>query len=189
VDRRGTLQRRRDLITTTIKEKTMTTHTATHDTTTDRGALLERARELQARVTENARPLVLLGLRVLFGYALIRAGYGKLTNLEGVTQFFTGLGIPAPGASAALVGVAELGGGILLIAGLATRLAALALTGVLAVALFTAHTEELSVILSEPGTFIGAAPVPYLAALLVLAIFGAGSLSADHLILERGRRQ
>ena len=56
----------------------------------------------------------LLALRVAVGLFFVTFGFGKLfgtPGLEMVTEMFTGLGFPVPGALAFLVGVAEFFGG------------------------------------------------------------------------------
>jgi putative oxidoreductase len=85
-------------------------------------------------------PLV---VRLTVGLVFVVSGWGKLHNLEQVTAFFTELGIPAPGAQAAFVSTVELVGGLLIMLGLATRIAAALLIGVMAVAIYTAKLPEL----------------------------------------------
>jgi len=62
-------------------------------------------------------PLLLL-IRLYWGWQFAQDGWGKLTHLERVTQFFASLNLPAPGATALCVSLVELAGGILLAAGL-----------------------------------------------------------------------
>ncbi|HET6613961.1 MAG TPA: DoxX family protein [Kofleriaceae bacterium] len=145
-------------------------------------AKLER---LQSRITTVAAPVLLLLVRLVFGYGLIAAGWGKLTHLDQTSAFFGGLGIPIPGVTAAVVGTIELCGGALLCLGLATRAAAFALTVILVVAMLTAHHAQLVVAFSDPGTLIGAAPFPYLAVAVMLFAVGAGQLSLDHALSRR----
>ena len=146
---------------------------------------LGKLRALEDRLIGAAAPFLLLLLRVVFGYALLRTGWGKLNNLDGVTQFFASLGIPAPGLNAAVVAVLEFGGGILLLLGLLTRTTAGVLIPVMLVALATAHRDELAQFVSNPGATVGAAPVPFLVALIALALSGAGPFSLDRLISGR----
>lgn len=71
----------------------------------------------------------LLSLRIVVGVTFLLHGLDKLGDVSGTEQFFASLAIPAPGLLALFVAVAETVGGLLLIAGLATRLASAALTG------------------------------------------------------------
>ena len=146
---------------------------------------LGRVGDLHARVAAQAQPFFLLALRVLFGSALFLAGKGKLGNIDGVTAFFVDLGIPAARANVIMVGGIEMIGGLLLVLGVASRAVSLLLVGVLGVALATAHSAELGVVASEPGTFIAAAPVPYLVAVFVIVLAGPGKFAVDELIRKR----
>ncbi len=68
-----------------------------------------------------------LFIRVALGALLIAHGYAKFFSLgiSGVTGFFGGVGIPAAAFFAVVVSLVELVGGILLLLGLFTRIAAL----------------------------------------------------------------
>lgn len=122
-------------------------------------------------------------LRLLFGWLLFQTGLGKLLHLDQTAEFFQSLGLPLPKATAALIGAVELGGGLLLAAGLATRPAALMLMGALVGALATAHRAEL---MEGLEALVTTAPFPYLVALVGLAVFGPGRLSLDYAL---GRKQ
>jgi putative oxidoreductase len=126
-------------------------------------------------------PFLLL-IRLYWGWQFIQTGWGKLNNLEKVTNFFTSLGIPFPGVSAHFIAGLELTGGLLLVLGLASRLIALPLTINMLVAYVTADREALLSFLSNPDKFTAAAPFTFLVASLVVLIFGPGELSLDTLI-------
>lgn len=146
---------------------------------------LGKLRALEARVAGALAPYLLLLLRVVFGYGMLRAGWGKLDNLEQTAAAFAGLGIPAPGLNAMVVAGLEFGGGILLLLGLLTRTTAGVLISVMVVALATAHWGEAVQFASNPGKAIGASPVPFLVALIALALSGPGPISLDRLIAGR----
>jgi putative oxidoreductase len=149
---------------------------------------LGKLRALEERLASALAPYVLLLVRFIFGYGLLRAGLGKLQNLEAIEQFFAGLGIPAPGINAAVVGGFELVGGALLMLGLFTRATAGVLTVVLLVAVATAHGGEVGQFFKDPGVAIAAAPVAFLAALMALGVAGPGRFSLDTLISGRPGR-
>jgi putative oxidoreductase len=117
----------------------------------------------------------LLVLRVVIGVTFLLHGLDKLADLPGTEEFFASLGIPASGLMAPFVALTETVGGLLLIAGLATPLAGVALAGDMFVALVTAHIGE--------GFFAadGGAELVLLlgGASLTLALTGAGRFSAD----------
>jgi putative oxidoreductase len=118
----------------------------------------------------------LLG-RLAVGLLFVSTGWGKVHDLEKVTEFFTKLGIPAPGFNAVLVGYTELVGGALLVIGLATRLAALPLMVSMVVAILTAKIADLH------GVFdlVGFDEFTYLVVLAMIAIIGPGAASLDRL--------
>jgi putative oxidoreductase len=87
-------------------------------------------------------------LRALVGGLFIGHGLQKLTGafggygLEGTASGFEQLGLRPGKVHATAAGVAETGGGALLVAGLATPLAASALTGTMTVAIQKVHLSK-----------------------------------------------
>jgi putative oxidoreductase len=68
-------------------------------------------------------------MRVASAVVFIVFGIGKFVNHASETASFQSYGLPAPGVFTILIGLVELFGGVLLLGGLATRLAALVLAG------------------------------------------------------------
>lgn len=128
-------------------------------------------------------PFLLL-VRLYWGWQFAQTGWGKLHNIDHVIQFFTSLNIPAPAANAWFVSLCEFVGGLLLIAGLGSRLTALVLAGDMFVAYVAADSEALHSIISDPGKFYAADPYTFLFASLMILIFGPGRFAIDAL-LER----
>lgn len=124
----------------------------------------------------------LLGVRLYWGWQFFQAGRGKLKNLGQVTEFFTGLGIPFPAFNAGLAASTECFGGLLLIAGLASRLTAVPLIITMVVAYITADREAVQTIFSEPDNFVTATPFLFLLASFIIFIFGPGAFSLDRLL-------
>lgn len=122
-----------------------------------------------------------LGVRVTLGIVFVTAGWGKVHGLDDVTQYFASLGIPAPHAQAVLVSLVELIGGLMLVLGLGTRIAAMLLVGVMAVAIWTAKLPVVHGIADLAGTV----EVAYLVALVWLLVSGAGGVSLDRLLRRR----
>src|ERR1700739_3950609 len=83
---------------------------------------------LAVRLASTLQSPFLLFVRLYWGVQLAQNGWGKLHNLERVTQFFSSLGLPAPGPTAAFVSTIEFLGGILLAIGLLSRLMGLVIT-------------------------------------------------------------
>jgi putative oxidoreductase len=127
----------------------------------------------------------LLFVRVYWGLQLAQNGWGKLHNLARVTEFFSSLGLPAPGPTAAFVATVEFLGGLLLVIGLFSRFVGLVLTIDMAMAYIMADREALFSIFSDPGKFYVADPYTFLFAALLILIFGPGKIALDTYLLRR----
>jgi putative oxidoreductase len=130
-------------------------------------------------VASSLQSPFLLLVRAYWGWQFIQTGWGKLSDIHKVTQFFTTLGIPAPGLNAYFVSTLEFAGGFLLLIGLASRPIALLLTIDMLVAFFLGDREALLSIFSDPDKFYAAAPYTFLFACLLILIFGPGKWSID----------
>ena len=76
-----------------------------------------------------SRDRVLLVLRLLSGGVFVVFGIGKFVNHGSELASFKSYGLPAPEAFVVAIGLIELVGGLLLMAGVLTRPAALVLAG------------------------------------------------------------
>ena len=128
-------------------------------------------------------PLLLI-VRLYWGLQLAQNGWGKLHNLEKITEYFSSLGMLAPGPTAVFIGIVEFLGGILLAIGFLSRPTALVITIDMAMAYIIADREALFSFFSDPGKFYNADPYTFLFAALMVLVFGAGKFSVDSL-LER----
>ncbi len=117
-------------------------------------------------------------LRVAVGVTFIASGWGKLHNLGQVTTYFESLGIPGAAVQAPMVSTIELIGGVMVLLGLGTRLAAALLTGVMAVAALTAIWPHSDGVVG----LLGSIEIAYLLVFVHLVIHGAGAASLDHVI-------
>jgi putative oxidoreductase len=132
-----------------------------------------------------ASSIFLLVLRVYFFWQLFLTGKGKLSNIGKITEFFASLGIPLPTVNAYFIGSLECFGGLLLIAGLASRPLSLLIAVSMIVAYITADFDALSNILTDPDKFVKADPFPFLLAALIIYVFGAGAFSLDAWLKRR----
>ncbi|HEX9442656.1 MAG TPA: DoxX family protein [Candidatus Binatia bacterium] len=134
--------------------------------------------------------LSLFILRVVLGVIFFAHGAQKVLGwyggpgLKGTVGFMASMGLPVP--IAYLVCFFEFLGGIGLVLGFLTRLAALAIAVVMAGAIVTVHWQHGFFLNWEltPGKGHGIeANLAYLAMALALLLDGAGMLSIDRLIL------
>lgn len=126
-------------------------------------------------------PLLLL-IRLYWGWQFAQTGWGKLLHLPHVTTFFLQLGIPLPHLTAIFVSLLELCGGILMAVGLFSRPIALLLAIDMIVAYIVGDPSALASFFSNPGNFYSADPFTFLAASLIVLIFGPGLFALDTLI-------
>jgi putative oxidoreductase len=125
----------------------------------------------------------LLAIRVFWGWQLARSGWGKLTHINNVVEYFTSLNLPAPPLFARAVSTLELVGGALLLLGLFSRPIALILTGNMLGAYITADSEAWhSFFTDDSGKFFAADPFPYLLVSVLVLVFGPGKLCLDEVI-------
>lgn len=145
----------------------------------------ERLHALFVTIASKLQSPLLLALRLFIGWQFFLTGKGKLEDLTKPTEFFRDLGIPWPGFNAVLAGSTECFGGLLLFAGLASRLVSVPLACTMLVAYFTAHREALFSILNDPDKLLNSAPLPFLATALIVLAFGPGVFSLDWLIARK----
>jgi len=120
-------------------------------------------------------------LRVILGVVFLAHGYQKLFvyGIGGVTGTFTQMGIPAAHLSAYLATFAEFFGGIALLLGLFTRLAAIPVAFTMVVAILQVHLQ---------GGFYAPKGVEYPLTLLVgniaLVVAGGGAFALDNILFK-----
>jgi putative oxidoreductase len=119
--------------------------------------------------------------RVILGLTFIQTGWGKLHDIPGTTDNFAGWHIPFPHFNAVLASGTEFFGGLAILLGLGTRLAALPLTFVMTIAIITAKWPGLE----DWTDFFGWDETIYAAVFLWLAAAGAGKASLDHVIAKK----
>lgn len=126
--------------------------------------------------------MLLLFLRLYWGYSFFMAGYGKLTHISDTAASFSSIGIPMPYLSALLTGCFESICGLLLFLGIFSRMAAVPLIVIMIIALLTAHHEATFNIFVDQSQFVKQSPVTYLIVSLVVLAFGPGKISLDYII-------
>jgi len=126
-------------------------------------------------------PLLLI-IRLYWGWEFFLTGKGKLTDLSKPAQYFESLGVPLPHFSALFAGCTEIIGGLLLLVGLASRLISIPLMILLVTAYFTADSDAVRAIFSDPDKFLSAAEFQFLFAVVIIFVFGPGRFSIDALL-------
>jgi len=125
----------------------------------------------------------LLIIRLVWGLQFCLAGYGKITHIDGVIQFFDSLAIPYPVYAAYLVAWCEFLGGLFVAIGFCARIFSLPLSIIMCTAYATAHSDALRVIFQNPDVFVRESPFPFLFTTLTVFCFGPGKFSLDRKLL------
>jgi putative oxidoreductase len=134
--------------------------------------------------SKYAQCALLLAIRIYWGFQFAQDGWGKLTHLDRVAQFFASLNLPAPGVTALAVALIELVGGLLFFFGIASRLVSLVLFVNMTMAYLSVPDDRVNFfhILSKPEDFYGASPYTYWFAALLILVFGPGWVAVDTLL-------
>lgn len=150
----------------------------------DKGRLhmLETMAKLRRRLLDLVAKIEWLGpllIRITVGVVFMGTGWGKLHDLDKITHFFgDDLHIPAPHFNAILASSTEFFGGILVLVGALTRLAALPMAFTMVVAILTAKKDDLDGF----TTLVGFEEWSYLVMFLLLALTGPGKASIDYVV-------
>ena len=121
------------------------------------------------------KDIPLLLMRLVLAYGFYMPAKMKWSNIEGITQWFEGMGIPFPALNAYLAASTEAAGVVLLFLGLGTRLISIPLMVVMLVAIGAVHWSNGF----EAGSNGFEIPFYYLIMLLTLFFIGPGRISVD----------
>jgi putative oxidoreductase len=124
-------------------------------------------------------------LRVVVGFVLVAHGAQKAIDLPAFQAQLAQLSLPSPEVLAPIVAGAELFGGVGLIFGLLSRLAAFAAIAATGLTVFMLAARQG--LLDAPEAI--ELPGVLLAAALMFLLAGGGSVSADALMRKRARRR
>jgi len=127
------------------------------------------------RYLDRLQPLALLVIRVALGAVFVDHGYHNLfTGLHQHVDFVRSLGLP--GWSGYVSSFVEFFGGVLVLAGLFTRVAAFAVCIDMSVAIWKFHWHHG--LTGEAGTEF---PLALAALAFALIFFGGGPIAFDHI--------
>jgi putative oxidoreductase len=128
-----------------------------------------------ATYTTSSALLVILAARVLLSILFILAGFGKLTAISATAGWFGSIGLPMPTVTTVIVGLVELLGGLAILVGFQTRIAAIVLAVFVLGATAVAHLD-----FSQAGNALMLQKnLGLTGGLLLLAVLGAGAWSID----------
>ena len=126
------------------------------------------------RYLDRLQPLALLVMRLALGVVMVAHGYHKVFGgLHHHVQFVSSLGLP--GWTAYLSAFAEFFGGLLVLAGLFTRAAALAICVDMVVAIAKVHFHNG--LMGPTGYEF---PLALASLAFALVFFGSGPIAFDH---------
>jgi len=127
-----------------------------------------------AGTTSSSSLTILIG-RVLLAVIFLLSGFGKLTAISGTAAYFGAMGLPVPTVTAVVVGLIELLGGLAILLGFQTRIAAWVLAIFTIATALVAHTGW-----ADQNQMINFLKnVAITGGFLLLASSGAGAYSID----------
>lgn len=127
-----------------------------------------------APAASNSSVAILVG-RVLLSILFILSGFAKLTAISGTAGWFASIGLPFPTLTTIVVGLVELLGGLAILVGFKTRIAAILLAVFTLAATAIAHldfADQMQVLMLQKNLGL-------VGGFLLLAAVGAGSISID----------
>ncbi len=128
-------------------------------------------------------PFVLLIIRLAWGWELFESGRAHLQDVPTMVQRFTEWGVPLPKPSVYISAGTEMVGGLLIMAGLASRLISIPLFFNFCVAYATASRDKVvNFFHQDPSAFIDDAAFPFLIMSLLILAVGPGPISIDALL-------
>jgi putative oxidoreductase len=136
--------------------------------------------EESLRYLDRLQPLALLVMRLVVGAVMVGHGYHKVFGgLHQHAQFISSLGLPA--GAAYLSSLTEFFGGLMILAGLFTRLVAFAICIDLGVAIWKVHWHHG--LMGEGGFEF---PLAVATIAFALIFFGGGPIALDHILRGGG---
>lgn len=143
---------------------------------------------------KTLQSIVLLVVRLTWGYQLAESGWGHLTHVQRTSDYFASLHVPHPAVAVYLSGGTELVGGLLLIVGLFARIVSIPVLFNFCVAYATASWPDLVKSWHEKGAgdtydaFINDSAFPFLILALLILAFGPGRISLDAVFFRKRER-
>ena len=117
-------------------------------------------------------------MRLILAIGFFGPAKMKLSNIDGIIQWFESMHMPLPALNAHLATATESLGVVLLVLGLGTRIISIPLLITMIVAIITVHLGHGF----EAGNNGFEIPLYYIIMLFTLIVYGGGKYSLDHLM-------
>jgi putative oxidoreductase len=143
--------------------------------------VLELYRKLIAHYETALGDLPSLFFRIILAYGFYTPAMMKWGNINGIAEWFGGMGIPFPTLNAYLAASTEIAAVILLALGFATRFISIPLIIIMLVAIITVHLGNGF----EAGNNGFEIPLYYMLMLFALIIKGPGKISVDYILSKQ----
>ena len=127
---------------------------------------------------KNLESIPLLLIRLILAIGFFGPAKMKLSNIDGIIQWFESMHMPLPALNAYLATATESLGVILLILGLGTRIISIPLIITMIVAIITVHLGHGF----EAGNNGFEIPLYYIIMLFTLIVYGGGKYSLDNIM-------
>ncbi len=143
--------------------------------------VMKRYYHLFVQKTSALKNLPLLLMRLVLAYGFYHPAIMKWKNINGIIQWFDGMGMPFPALNAYLAATTEAAGVVLLTLGLGVRFISIPLMITMLVAIKTVHWGNGF----EAGNNGFEIPLYYLLMLFTLMVYGGGKWSVDYVLSRK----
>jgi len=133
-------------------------------------------------IGNHLQSLLVLVLRLYWGWQFFQTGQGKLKHLDQTAAYFDSLHLAMPKIQATMAGCVECFCGLFLLAGLASRMITIPLIVTMCVAYLAADYPKVANIFNDPNAFVTANPFLFLLTAVIVFVFGPGKFSVDYLL-------
>jgi len=140
------------------------------------------------RILTAGQSVVLLLIRLYFGFICMRSGYRHLANFDKTVEAFVGWHVPMPKVNVVISGTTELVGGAMLMVGLFSRLISIPLIFNFLVAIVSVsladpdYHDKILHFWNFPDVVLKDDAFPFLCTAVLVLFFGPGLLSVDALL-------
>ena len=142
---------------------------------------MKRYYQLFTEKVSSLSDIPLLLMRLVLAYGFYKPAMMKWQNIDGIIQWFEGMGMPLPALNAYMAATTEALGVLLLTLGLGVRIISIPLMITMFVAIKTVHWGNGF----EAGNNGFEIPLYYLIMLFTLLVYGGGKFSVDYFLRKK----